>query len=62
MNNIEERIADRIKSHCDETKYRWELGKACLDDCAIDILKDVLELQEQKKTDEKKQLTIEEVK
>lgn len=44
IKEIEKAIAKRIKYHCNETKYRYELGKSCFDICVADIAKDVVSL------------------
>lgn len=36
-----EKIKDRILYHSDETKYRYEIGKAVIDECVKDIIKDL---------------------
>lgn len=36
-----DKIKDRILYHSDETKYRYEIGKAVIDECVKDIIKDL---------------------
>lgn len=44
---LKDKVKSRILYHSDETKYRYELGKAVIDECAEDIVKDIIEALEE---------------
>lgn len=44
---LKEKVKSRILYHSDETKYRYELGKAVIDECAEDIVKDIIDALEE---------------
>ena len=39
---LKEIIQNRLDYHCDKTKYRYELGKACVEFFISDIIKDLI--------------------
>ena len=51
MSEIEQAIKNRIIYHCDETKYRYELGKGVIDICVKDIVSDIQSLKEKQERD-----------
>ena len=42
--SLKEKVKNRILYHSDETKYRYELGKAVIDECAADIVEDIIDM------------------
>ena len=45
IDKIEIAVIEILKDHCDETEYRYELGKDCVDFCARDIVAKVIKMQ-----------------
>lgn len=39
---LKEKVKDRILYHSDKGKYRYELGKAIIDECVADIVEDII--------------------